>query len=435
LSPSYGVGVDGFDVKPFDTILAESVGRARQVFGTDLDVSSTSPIRKLLDVCAAEDSELWKSMEDLYYGNFVSTAVGQSLDLLGTDVGVTRNLRHASGEVTITLSNAAQGRTYLVPEGTRLLPASPGTSPAFHTLAEVRLSADTTRQTVSVEAFDRGPAGDVAAHEIAQVDPAALPLLALGPAKLEIANAAPTTGGDEYEDDETYRGRLIARPRNLWTLEAVRQAVLEVDGVLDALPFDALGGVDVSQSYFNLFEFGQRLFSADRRLGEPYFFDVVVAHDLARDWHNELGTGIHDLVTEAVDAVRPPGMHANVIEADHIEVGVRARIAVKAGSDSEALIAASKAAIAADVSALKLGSDVLFSQTLRAFVDQPGVVDVQHVHLRRCPPAFGRISFGAVPFGIDVVEAPVGENLEMGPTEIAIFRTDGALVDVEAVPA
>ena len=43
---------------------------------------------------------------------------------------------------------------------------------------------------------------------------------------------------------------------------------------------DPLGGVDVSQSYFGVFTFGKRLFSAERRLGEPYFVDVVVAHDL-----------------------------------------------------------------------------------------------------------------------------------------------------------
>jgi hypothetical protein len=184
-----------------------------------------------------------------------------------------------------------------------------------------------------------------------------------------------------------------------------------------------------------MFRFGERLFSADRRLGEPYYFDVVVAHDVARDWRDTTGTGVYDDVVQAVDAVRPPGVHANVIEADHVEVGVRARVTVKAGSDSEALLAEVKASIAADVAALKLGSDVLFSQTMQAFVDQPGVVDVQNLHLRRCPATYGRVSFGNVPFQTEVVELAVGENLVMGPTEIAIFRIDGDLVEVEAVPA
>jgi uncharacterized phage protein gp47/JayE len=432
---AYGVGSGGFDLKPFDVILGESLQRAQDVFGADLDVSSTSPVRKLLEVAAAEDAELWKRMEDLYYGSFVSTSIGPSLDLLGEDVGVERELGHSGGSVTITLRDGATGREYVIPEGTRLLPAAPGTAPAFHVLSELRLTAEEPEARVEVEAFDRGAGGDVAADTIARVDPAQLPQLALGPATLKITNPAATSGGTTFEDDETYRGKLLGRPRNLWTLESVRRAVLDVDGVIDALPFDALGGVDVSQSYFDLFAFGQRLFSAGRRLGEPYYFDVVVAHEAAREWHAADGSGVRDRALAAVDAVRPPGVHANVIEADHIEVGVRARVSVKSGSDSEALVGAVKAAIAADVSALKLGGDVLFSQTLRAFIDQPGVVDVQHLHLRRCPAAFGRISFGAVPYGLDVVEAPVGENLPMGPTEIAVFRIDGDLVDVEAVPA
>jgi len=85
------------------------------------------------------------------------------------------------------------------------------------------------------------------------------------------------------------------------------------------------------------------------------------------------------------------------------------------------------------VKALKLGGDVLFSQVMRAFTEQTGVVDVQHMHLRRCPPSFGRITFGAVPFQQAVIELAVGENLSMGPTEIAIFRVDSDLIDVEMV--
>jgi hypothetical protein len=55
------------------------------------------------------------------------------------------------------------------------------------------------------------------------------------------------------------------------------------------------------------------------------------------------------------------------------------------------------------------------------------------MHLRRSPPAFGRITFGAVPFQSTTLEAAVGENLLMGPREIAIFRLDSGLIDIEVV--
>jgi hypothetical protein len=81
-----------------------------------------------------------------------------------------------------------------------------------------------------------------------------------------------------------------------------------------------------------------------------------------------------------------------------------------------------------------MGGDVLYSQVICAFVDQPGVVDVQNLRLRRCPAAFGRITFGAIPFQTEVIEAPIGENLGMGAREIALFRLDSQLINIEVVP-
>jgi hypothetical protein len=195
-----------------------------------------------------------------------------------------------------------------------------------------------------------------------------------------------------------------------------------------------LGGVDVSQSYFSLFGFAERAFSSERRLGEPYFFDVVVAHRFTWPWRSQAGIpGIFERVLAAVDRVRPIGIHPNIIQANHIEVGVQATVIIEPGYDSQALLASIKQRIATDVAALKLGGDVLYSQVMRAFVEQPAVVDVQNMHLRRCPAAFGRITFGAVPFQEMVIEAAAGENLVMGPTEIAIFRLDSDLIELEVV--
>jgi hypothetical protein len=214
----------------------------------------------------------------------------------------------------------------------------------------------------------------------------------------------------------------------------VRSAVLAVEGVIDAFLFDPLGGADVSQSFFNLFNFNERLFSGERSLGEPYFFNIIVAHEAAWPWLTQGAvTGIYDRVSSAVDRVRPIGIHPNIIEADHIEVGVQTTLIIEPGQDPQSLLASIKQRIAADVGALKLGGNVLFSQVMRAFVEQPGVVDVQNMHLRRCPPAFGRITFGNVPFQSTVLEMAVGENLVMGPMEIAFFSIDSPLIDIEVI--
>ena len=60
----FGVTQDGFVLKPLDVIAGESFDRARAVF-PDVDLTNTSPLRKILETAAAEDGELWKRLEDL----------------------------------------------------------------------------------------------------------------------------------------------------------------------------------------------------------------------------------------------------------------------------------------------------------------------------------------------------------------------------------
>ncbi|MGW7528519.1 baseplate J/gp47 family protein [Streptomyces sp. NPDC054783] len=429
----YGVTEEGFVLKPFDVLLDEGLDRVRAILGIDL--TSTSPVRKLLEVAAHEDAELWKRMEDLYYANFVSTADGDALDLLGTDVGLDRRELFSTGTVRFTLAGPAPGREYIVPEGTIVTTAS---SPvrAFATTAAARLSATVTTAEVAVAALDRGTGFDQPLDSITVIDPAwqQVYLSDFAPATLTVTNPAPTTGGADREADEVYRSRLTGLARDMWTLDSVRQEVLDVNGVVDVVLSDPLGGVDVSQSYFHMFAFDQRTFSAERHIGEPYFFDVLVAHDYRWPWRTTGPVpGVFERVSAAVDRVRPIGVHANVVEADHIEVGVRAKVVVEAGSDSAALRSAILRRLATDIGGLRLGGDVRYSQVMCALAEQPGVVDVQQLHLRRCPPSFGRITFGAVPHQTAVVEAAVGENLVMGATELAVFRPDGVLIDLSVV--
>jgi len=72
----FGITDAGFTIKGLDIILTDSKSRARAVF-PNVDLSDTSALYKILQVAAAEDAELWKRMEDLYYSNFISTAVGE----------------------------------------------------------------------------------------------------------------------------------------------------------------------------------------------------------------------------------------------------------------------------------------------------------------------------------------------------------------------
>ena len=46
----YGVTPSGFVVKPFTEILNAKLARATELFGPDVDLRSTSALRKMLDV-------------------------------------------------------------------------------------------------------------------------------------------------------------------------------------------------------------------------------------------------------------------------------------------------------------------------------------------------------------------------------------------------
>ncbi|GHE97740.1 baseplate J/gp47 family protein [Streptomyces fumanus] len=433
----YGVTRDGFVVKGIDAIMDDTRERARQMWATlglTADLSATSPLTKLIEAAAMEDAELWKRLQDYYYSGYVSTATGDSLDLLGKDVGLPRRDLFATGKVTLSLTGGLPGRTYVVPEGIVLVAPSLGQS--FATTATAELTAAAPARDVPVQALARGTDGNAKKDKITAIDPAyrAAYLADFGPADVTVHNAADLTGGERHEDDDTYRGRQLGIARTVWTSEAVQQAVLDVDGVVDVLVSDPFGGVDVSQSVFDEFSFAERLFSAERRIGEPYTFDVVVAHDYRWPWRTTGAVpGLFERVRKVLEEVRPPGVHPNVLEADHIDVGVRALVVVERGSDEAALDRAIRSRLAGALGTLRLGGDVLYSQVVRTVVEVEGVLDVQRLHLRRHPAAFGRITFGEVVFQTTSVDAAVGQNLVMGPTELPVFRPDAALHDLELV--
>jgi len=272
----YGVTPTGFVVKPFTDILSAKLDLARSVFGPEVDLRSTSALRRILDIASAEDQEHWKALESAYYANFISTATGDALDLLGEDLGRQRENQQATGQVTFTLANEAPGRNYILPIGTLVETAAPVIR--FRTTDVAILSTAQKTAAVPATAVLPGASGNIASSAIIQINPIyAGHYLSLGTATIAATNPAPFTGGDLLADDETYRSQLLRVPRTLFTVQAVSATVLNVDGVRDCRVSDPLGGVDVSLSIFSSFVFDRRRFGQARFLGTPYFFDVLVA--------------------------------------------------------------------------------------------------------------------------------------------------------------
>jgi len=430
--PDYGVTKQGFVIKPFTAILQDKFDRCLAMFGPDADLRSTSALRKLVEIPSAEDQNLWKAMEQSYYSNFLSTASGDALDLLGNDAGVARRFLTSKGTVKLKLSGGAPGKIYHLPAGTMVETNAP--VHRFRTITLLSLSDQKKEATVDVEALERGPASNVPVNAINKINTEyAQRHLNLGTATIAVTHDAPTSGGEVQESDASYRSLLLGYPRTLWTLESVRRAVKAIDGVRDCRLFDPLGGVDVSQSLFNLFGFGQRRFGTQRLLGTPYYFDILVAVYPGFPWESQAGVvGVQEAISTAIREVRPISIFPNIRRANNVTVGLRAKITVKSGHDKNGIVASIKDRLAQRVNELGLGSAVLFSALQCDCMGVSGVVDVQGLHLRRHPPQFSVVSFGnRLPFQGEVIEAAIGENIDLRPNEIAVFQVDSNLIQLE----
>jgi hypothetical protein len=329
-----------------------------------------------------------------------------------------------------------------MPPGT-LVETAPPQPQRFQLLARVTLikhdPADGSEQAlVPVEAVTPGPAGNLAAAQLARINPTfAARYLNFDPALVTISNKDPFTGGDLYEDDSSYRRKLQALPRTLWTVEAVRAVVLALDGVRDALVYDPYGGLDRATPPFGQLCFHDGPFQMPSDLCNPYHFTIIVAPKRGVLWQSDGDViGLSDQILQAIQPIRPVSVFPALTQADIVEVALRVRLSLQTGADAGSILAAARIALADYIGGLRLGDPVLYAQALRILAEMPGVTDVQDLRLRRCAPRFGEVVCG-VPtrFANDTdlanLEAPCGGNLTLDPREVAVFDADSPLFDAE----
>ncbi len=448
---AYGLTEAGFTAKPYARLIAEKLALARALFGDDLDLTSGSAIRKLLEVSALEDARTWAALASVYDDSFVSTASGQALSRLGEELGLPRPQEQASGTVRLVLSGdlPAGAASATLPRGVRLL------SPGGHHAAldeTVTLSPTSPDRDAAVVAFHPGPGHNLdpssadAAGDAAQaldrfhpLDPAVAALFGTDEVPVTVEHTEPLVGGEAFWPDERYRALLLRAPRSLWTVEAVEIAVSLVPGVRRVQVRDAFGGLDIRQSIFGNFNFIERLFATERDLASPYYFSVLIAPTPAAIWAGP--DGLRASVESAVEDVRPVSIFPRIERAREVGVGVSAKLVVRGvplPAGSRATVNASEAARALkdrlmdrlrrSVETLGFGEPVRASEAVWALMSEPGVTDVLDVRLLRYPPSFdaARLGAGAAPEAF-----PCGENVPLQADEVPVYVDDpSALVIV-----
>jgi hypothetical protein len=449
-SPQFGITRSGFVAKPFARLLAEKLALARALFGEDLDLSSASALRKLLEISALEDARTWAALAGMYDNSFVSSATGDALSRLGEELGLQRPFLAARGRVTLRLEGdlPAGSDSITLPRGARL--ATPG-GHQVSTDETVVLSPASGDRTVSVSAFYPGPEHNLDPNAatpdgafpqrldrwnrldsaVAELDAAEQ---AAGTPLVAIEHSEPLAGGELHWPDDRYRDLLLRAPRSLWTVEAIQVAVSLVPGVRHVLVRDSLGGLDINQSIFGNFNLIERVFGTERDLGSPYYFSVLIAPTPAAIWEGP--DGLRAAVEAALEDLRPISIFPQVVLAQEVGIGVAADLVVKGlplPHGSRDSVNASGPALALKsrlierlrryVDGLQFGDPVRYSEVMWALMNEPGIADVRDLRLLRYPPGLENLGFEG-PVRARPQELDCGLNVELLGDQIASLVED-----------
>jgi hypothetical protein len=446
----FGVTRTGFAAKPFARLLAEKLALARALLGEDLDLGSGSVIRKLLEVSALEDARTWAALGAMYDNSFIVSATGEALSRLGEELGLPRPFLEARGRVKLKLEQALPaggeppGPQLTLPRGARLL--TPGGHHASLDESAV-LSPANPERSVGVTAFYPGPSHNLDPQQPTQsldrfhpLDPQVPLAIKETPALVSVTHEEPLTGGGQQWPDARYRQLLLDAPRSLWTVDAIRIAVSLVPGVRQVQVRDAWGGLDIYQSIFGNFNFIERVFSQERDLGSPYYFNVLVAPTPGAIIDGP--DGLRAAVLSAIEDLRPIGVFPQIDIASEIAVGVQAKLKVQGlplPTGTPAVVNASDAAqqlkarllhrLRQYVERVGVGEPVRYAEVVWSIMNEPGIADAVDVRLIRFPGGLEGLDFGAgLPSGTQVMA--VGENVTLQANQSPVFVDDPALLEI-----
>lgn len=215
---NWGLTEQGYYRPAYNEILDAYERRAKELFGSGINLTARSPLGIFLRIYAWVTGKLWQVSEDIYNAGYIDTAVGVSLYRLGAVIGLRPlSAAKAVGELTIT---GTAGVT--VPAG---FIVSATNNSRFVVLAEGVIGAGGT-VTVPAQAYETGPDGNVAAGAIATI---VTPITGI----TAVSNAAAFAGGRVRETDAEFRARYYRSVQSAGGAneDAIRDEILAVTGV------------------------------------------------------------------------------------------------------------------------------------------------------------------------------------------------------------
>lgn len=229
LSQSWGLTENGFIAPTYEEVLDSVEDDFISKFGDDIVLTSNSNFGIIARLIAWRETLMIQELQQNYYAAFISTATDTSLDRVGSNMDVGRKVAQPAF-ATIEVTTDGQ---YLIETGETFETDDGYVFDLIKDITTTQQPDGTWKGTGIVQSEENGSMNNVAANKITmESNP--------DDNVLSITNPEPAGGGQDYEDDETYRARLLeenaAKPGP--TAWGMKSALMELPGVRDVNPVE-----------------------------------------------------------------------------------------------------------------------------------------------------------------------------------------------------
>lgn len=218
----WGLKKTGYIAPTYEEFLDSVEDDFRTRFGDKTALTSNSNLGVIARLMADAVYDQTQQQEMIYYSRFYSTAFDSSLDRLAANVDLWRKVdTPARAQIVITTSDE-----YLIQKGEKFETEDGFIFDLVDDVLTTKQNDGTFQGTGNVQCEEKGEIGNVDANTITIVSNPDEDIIS-------VTNPQPAGGGQDYEDDETFRKRLImgnaARPSP--TEPGIKSALMNLSGV------------------------------------------------------------------------------------------------------------------------------------------------------------------------------------------------------------
>ena len=222
MTTDWGLKETGFIAPTYKELLDDVEEQFRTRIGDDIALTSNTNFGSFAREMADRIYDASQELQLIYYSSFYSTATGSALDRLGANEGLSRKIdSHSLAEIVITSADE-----YLVQADEKFETEDGFVFVLLDDVITAKQDDGTWKGVGTVQSEDTGEMTNVPADSITLVSNADDEIIS-------VTNPKPAGGGQDYEDDETFRHRLImenaARPGP--TEPGIKSALMNLNGV------------------------------------------------------------------------------------------------------------------------------------------------------------------------------------------------------------